>query len=111
MKNIKGPLMVRVTLLNATQRALFGEWPPGAEFGEYSDLRSLYKDMKSEWGGRVSKMYRDLKDRDGIQVGWVFTKKMQYEDSKEWYVREAWVEVVKASKPAQRAEFETVAIS
>jgi hypothetical protein len=114
MKNTKGPLLVVVTLRNATENCQFGYWPPGEEFGPYDDLSSLYKDMKSEWGGKVTKMYRDTREKDGVHVGWVFTKTMQYERSSEdkpkTYVREAWVEVVREVEPAKNAKYESLSI-
>jgi len=119
MKNVKGPLLVKVTLVNATKKAQFGFWPPdNPEFGPYEDLKALYKDMKGEWGGKVSKMFRDVKKGDKwevVQVGWVFTKKMRYEDARgngpdDYYSREAWVEVIRETAPAVDAEYETVAV-
>lgn len=109
MRNIKGPLLVRVSLVNATRKRLLGKWPPGEEFGPYEDLRSLYKDMKSEWGGRVSAMYLDSADGGTRQVGWVFTRRVAYEgDPRKTYVREAWVEVVREVSPAAEAAYESV---
>lgn len=116
MKNVKGPLLVKVTLVNATEGVRFGYWPPdNPEFGPYDDLKSLYKEMKAEWGGKVGKVFLDTRSRGTIQVGWVFTKKMKYENARgdgpdHFYTREAWVEVIREVESAQQAEYETVAV-
>lgn len=99
MKHLQGPLRVKITLVNETKNAQFGYWPPdNPEFGPYEDVSTLYKDMKNEWGGRVTKMFRDTRTGP-VQVGWVFSKRMRYEDARtnrpdDFYTRQAWVEVI-----------------
>lgn len=110
MKNVKGPLLVRIVLVNATKNHRFGQFPSGEEYGPYDNLRDLYKDMRKEWGGKVSKMYRDT-STGTIQVGWVFTSRQKYtDDPNDTYLREAWVEVVREIEPATKAKYETLSI-
>jgi hypothetical protein len=66
--------------------------------------------MKAEWGGRVTKMFRDYRDGRTIQVGWVFKKRVRHTDSPETHLREAWVEVVRETEPAKEATCESVAL-
>jgi hypothetical protein len=41
----------------------------------------------------VSKMYRDRKEGRPLHVGWVFHMRSTYEDTREPFTREIWVEV------------------
>jgi hypothetical protein len=110
MKNVQGPLLVQVTLVNATRNAQFNFIPPGREYGKFDDLKSLFKTMRAEWGGRVKGMYRDMPDGETKQVGWVFESRQEYTDSRDTYLREAWVEVVKEVEPARMAVYESVGV-
>lgn len=65
----------------------------------------LFLDLQREYGRCISKMYVDsLKENRTKQVGWVFQKKMQYEDSDDWYLREVWVEYRLPVEKAERTE-------
>jgi len=82
---------IRETFVNADQNCRFGE-------GEWMDsgqtsLGSLYRSLRSEYGGCTGKQYIDRADGPPVQVGWVFRKRMKYEDSKDTYIREVWVAV------------------
>ena len=83
-------LWIRETFVNETRGYRFGESEPYETWT--SDIGELYRQMRREYGGCVSKMFRDT--AEGVQqVGWVFRKRMQYEDCEETYMREVWVEV------------------
>ena len=59
-----------------------------------SSLGELFKGLQLDYGRCVSKVYRDRKDSPPIQVGWVFQKRVEYDDCPgESYIREVWVEV------------------
>lgn len=89
-------LMIRESYVNATRGYRFGD----TDWNEaYTDDRGqLFRDLRKEYG-RASKMYRDGADGKAIHVGWVFTKRMKYEDARgndrerDYYTREVWVEV------------------
>ena len=84
-------IWVRETFINETKGYRFGD---GDWYETYTDDRGrLFRDMQKEYGRCVSKMYIDIENSPPRQVGWVFSKKMQYEDTKEFYVREVWVEI------------------
>lgn len=60
------------------------------------DKKKLFKILKKEYGRCISKAYIDLPDETPQEVGWVFEKKMKYEDARsnnpeDFYVREVWV--------------------
>lgn len=59
----------------------------------YTDSKAkLFLNMQKKYGRCVSKVYIDT-NSGRKQVGWVFEKKMRYEDSKDEYVREVWVTI------------------
>lgn len=109
MKNQVGPFFVRITLVDATRGVCYGGYPPGNSFGPYRDTRSLFAAMKEEWGGVVRKVFRDT-PAGVAHVGWTFTSRQKYDDCKDRYTREAWVEVVREVSPARDAVWETVSI-
>lgn len=55
----------------------------------HEEVGSLFASCKKDFGRAVSKMYVG----EGEQIGWVFEKKVPYEDSKETYIQEVWVGV------------------
>jgi hypothetical protein len=80
-------LYVRETYIDATKHSGIG----GEDWYEAftADLGRLYRDLQATWGRCISAMYRG----EGQKVGWVFQGREKYDDSKETYLREVWVEV------------------
>ena len=50
----------------------------------------LYRAMRREYGRCEGRVYRDTADSTKA-IGWVFVKRMQYEDSPDTYLRRVWV--------------------
>jgi hypothetical protein len=108
---------VKEDLINETAGHSFG----GSDWYETSEdsLGSLFKDFQREYGRCTSRMYvdRDNGPWDGprtpIQVGWVFAKKMVYEDAErpyrefDYYTREAWIQV-STTKPEREVRVNNV---
>lgn len=85
-----GNLWIQETFENATTEVVFGESRP---YETYCETRGeLYRDLRGEYGRCISKVYVD-RGAEVIPVGWVFQKRMQYEDSPEYYLRNVWVTV------------------
>jgi hypothetical protein len=102
-------MRIRETWIDATREAGIGE---SGWYEPYTDDRGeLFRAMQREYGGCVSKVYREVPqgdasanpgvaapaaDRQAIVTetgGWVFSKRQQYTDSNATYVAETWVEV------------------
>lgn len=92
-------LMTSESYVNQTKGYRFGD--SGSEpIEQYAEtVGELFRDLQQEFGRCVGKMYRDQPDGGVIQVGWVFEKRMTYEDARrpysedDFYTREVWVEV------------------
>ncbi len=87
-------IWIRETFVNTTREAQFGETEPFESFTD--DLGKLYKSLRSEYGRCSGRVYIDRKDAPPMPVGWVFIKRMKYEDArdnspKSYYLREVWV--------------------
>lgn len=87
-------LEVKEVFLNKTKGYRFGdcEW-----YESFTDnLGLLFRQYQKLYGKCVSRVYVDQAMGDGTmntyQVGWVFEKKMKYEDCNDFYIREVWVE-------------------
>ena len=78
----------------------------GLELNGYT-LGKTFRYLQEEYGRCTGKMYRDRPDGSPVQVGWVFQKTARYSDTKEPYIQEVWVEVLKA-KPTVTVTKESV---
>lgn len=101
-------LQLKETYVNRTKGYQFGESDWYEPFTD--DRQKLFLDLQREFGRRSSKMYVDLISGGVREIGWVFEKKMQYEDSgrygrkPEFYIREVWVEVREIDDSADTEE-------
>ena len=59
----------------------------------FDNAGALFRSLQSEYGRCTSRVYIDTKTGTKA-IGWVFEKRMQYEDSKEYYTHEVWVTVL-----------------
>jgi hypothetical protein len=59
---------------------------------EDGELQALMRSSCKVFG-RIRSMWRDKPGGGRHQVGWVFEKRVAYEDCKETYLREVWIEV------------------
>lgn len=86
-----GNLWVNETYVNDTEGHGLGD----SEWYETftPDLGTLYRSIRKEYGGTVATMYRDNPEGPPVKVGWVFFKRVKYEDVAETYLRAVWVEV------------------
>lgn len=60
----------------------------------------LYRASMRHHGRCISKVYVD----DGVQVGWVFVKRMRYEDDPGTFLAETWV-TVHTAPPTTTVEY------
>jgi len=92
-------LYVQESFVNATKGYRFGDTDVTETDCETSG--ELYRIMQREYGRCDSKIY--INGDDGpIPVGWVFIKRVEYEDSSETYLREVWVTVYDAPDTVTR---------
>lgn len=67
------------------------------------DIKQLFKALQREYGRCTSKVYIDTPE--GIKpIGWVFEKKMQYTDCKDFYKSIVWITLHK-EKPTKTIEY------
>ena len=98
-------LFVNVSYINKTQNYHCGE--SGFCETRFDNLSDLYKSLIREFGRCTGKMFVDSKNGKPQQTGWVFIKKVKYEDCKEYYLQEVWVEVSK-TKPYKKETLENL---
>ena len=89
-------LQIQETYINQTKGYNFGESQP---YEPYTDSRAkLFREFQREYGRCVGKVYRDT-SVGTKQVGWVFEKKMEYDDWRpysrgdRYYIREVWITI------------------
>jgi len=94
-------LMVREDYVNATENTRFGDsgdW----EQAWTDDRGKLFRSCRAEYGRCISKIYADTATRTLENQGWVFLKRIRYEDASshadsDYYLREVWVHVKEES--------------
>lgn len=90
---VPGNLYMTEKYINKTEGYGFGDSgdEPYETFSAFPG--ELYRASRNEYGRCTGKVYADREDGSTIHVGWVFEKKMTYDDfmSKETYIREVWV--------------------
>ena len=63
----------------------------------YEDVGELFRACRREYGRCISKVYIDRNDGTSQAIGWVFLKRVPYQDApNETYLQEAWITVHKA---------------
>lgn len=91
-------MLIQEAYFNATRGYRYGisDW-----YEPYTEnVGRLFRDFQQEYGRCISKVYLDTK-KGTIQVGWVFQKRVLYEDARpdwtgkyrkdDYYIREVWV--------------------
>ena len=89
-------VFVSEVFINKTRGHRFGHSEPYNTGRTFAQLGSVFRDLQREYGGCTSKVYLDNPEDQARPhvVGWVFEKRMQYEDDpRQTYMREVWVEV------------------
>jgi len=91
-------ILAEFDYVNVTQGYRIGnEGPLETRFETKGEL---YRHCIKEYGRCVSKCYIE----DGQQIGWVFQKRVKYDDCKETYLQETWV-TVHDSMPIKHTEY------
>jgi len=92
---MKMPLYIQEVFVNETKGYRFGEteWSKA-----YTDDRAkLFVALQKEYGQCAGHIFVDRNDGSDMPVGWIFSRKMEYDDSgrhgrkPEFYIREVWV--------------------
>ena len=74
-------------------------------FETFTDDRGkLYKSLVKQHGRCISGVFIDKKDGSVKKVGWVFIKRVKYEDCNETYLQEVWVSLHTAPPTVTKQE-------
>jgi len=89
---VSGNLWIRESFINATDNVLFGQSPP---FETFTDHRGeLFRELRSEYGRCISRVYIDRPGQEPLAIGWVFHGRDHDSDQPQRsYLREVWVTV------------------
>ena len=68
----------------------------------------LFRFLQKEYGRCTSFVY--VGEKDPKKIGWVFQKKVKYEDCEEYYTREVWITLHKA-QPEKSIEYHHLELS
>jgi hypothetical protein len=97
------PLFIQETFVDRDQNVQYGE--SGVYEAFTDDIGKLYKSLVQEYGRCTGRMYHDRTNAKPMAIGWVFIKRVPYDDSpKKKYLREVWVSVHSAM-PTKTIEY------
>ena len=84
-------LLVNEQMVNVTEGYRYGP-DPGDMYEPFTDeIGRLFRAYQKEYGRCVSRVYVDVDGGEPIAVGWVFSKRVAYEDTGDLYEQEVWV--------------------
>lgn len=92
-------ILIRETFVDQSQHAQIGE--TDVHETRFDRRGSLFLSLQKEYGHCVSKVYVDRPNGKAKAIGWVFVKRLQYEDTDrygrpaEYYMQEVWIEIHK----------------
>ena len=93
-------LWMHETYLDEARNVILGESEPYETAYTASEVGQLYRQLQKEHGACTSRIYVDTKTEQAVPVGWVFRKRIEYEDarpnwSKEqrYYLRSVWCQL------------------
>jgi hypothetical protein len=95
-------LWIKEMRINSTENYRFGdsEW---YETG-FNDRGKLFRSLQREYGRCISKLYYDDKDGNAVDSGYVFLKKSEYEDTREPFLLETWIEIKEVAEGHKMVE-------
>jgi len=70
----------------------------------YDNPSDLYRGLRESFGRCQSIMYRDAENGKSQKIGWVFIKRVKYDDCKKTYLQSVWVSVYSAP-PTKTVEY------
>ena len=95
-------MLISETFVNLDKGYQFGDSGKYEPFTD--DLGQLYRSLRREYGRCTGRVYIDTKEHGTKAVGWVFVKRMKYEDCNDTYLREVWVTPFDAPDEVTRRE-------
>lgn len=85
-------LLISETYINKTENHCIGGTPEPYEPVHSDDINKLFRHLSRHYGRCTGKVYIDDRGGKTSAIGWVFTKRMSYEDDpKQTYLQETWV--------------------
>lgn len=85
-------IVMKETWVNATKGYRVGESDWYESFTDEEGV--LFRDLQREYGRCTSKVYLELPGKSGeMPIGWVFQKKVKYDDVEEYYIQETWIQM------------------
>jgi hypothetical protein len=101
---MKNNILINESWTNATEGYRTGE--SGVYETFTNDKGELYKLLVREYGRCISKVYIDSLEESGDHkaIGWVFEKRVKYDDCNKTYLLETWVTLHK-SEPVKTIEY------
>ena|ERR1051325_3498125 len=84
-------IWIQETCLNKTDEYCCGESDVYETWADVSQKAQLIAWLKKEYGRIVSKVYIDQKDAPPKTIGYVFEKRVKYDDCTKTYLQHVWV--------------------
>jgi hypothetical protein len=96
-------MLISETFVNLDREVRYSEVPPYEPFTD--DLGELYRSLRAEYGRCTGHVYIDRADAQPLAVGWVFVKRVPYDDCNKTYLREVWITCYQTIETTTKREY------
>jgi len=86
-------LWIKETYVNKDKGYVYGETEPYETWAEPDEVDELFLSLQREFGRCVNTQYTEVERGVDVKSGWVFEKRVQYNDCDESYIKQTWVTV------------------
>ncbi len=83
--------LIKTVHINKNKNAITDEYTDNIEDTTINNLKELYRFGLKKYGRCISKIYIDNKEGKASHIGYVFIKKLKYEDCNEYFLSETWI--------------------
>ena len=83
--------LIKTTHINKDQNCITSEDNYPLDDSIINNLKDLYSFGLKEYGRCISKIYTDNKQNNPSHIGYVFLKKLKYDDCNEYFLSETWL--------------------
>ncbi len=84
---------VKEVYIDKDEGCCFGENDFSLDDSTINTLSDLYRYGVCEFGRCTSKVFIDGKDNNTQHIGYIFEKRLEYNDNKETYLQETWLTI------------------
>lgn len=84
---------IREEWVNRSENYHCGDSGVYETWASQSEKGKLFRSLQNEHGRCTGKIYIDTKSGETLHIGWIFEKRVRYNDSSETFLLETWITI------------------